>query len=432
MRTADRQTRRVLFIHPSFPSQFTAIGAELAAMPGMECYGLTYQANGPQIAAASPGMPHFGFLPDGALTPYSYGPSGPFEIGMRNARGIAATLLGIRERYIFDAVVAHAMFGAMLGLRSLLDCALVAYVELPGYHAAAARPEFPLTLDGALSSYACESLAYISMLHADLGIVPSEYSRQLFPPELRPKICVQMEGFDVAHLPPGGQAERHALGLPVDAPLVGFFGRTLEAVRGFDIFVQVAARLHASDPALQFLVIGDAQTLYGNEMTYLSGRSFKSYALEQAGVPEQLFHWRPAMPYELFRRHIACLDLAILPVFAGAANWSLFEAMAAGLPIISSRCCYVPEAIRDGQEGVLLDAYDIDGFVRTAQQLLSDSVRARALGAAARARIQNTYTLGHAANGYRRIIEEAIMLHALRSGGAAAAPAPASMARLPV
>jgi glycosyltransferase involved in cell wall biosynthesis len=402
---------RVLFAHPAFPNQFTALGAELNRDPAFECYGLTHQGAAPLVAASPGAMPHFGFWPDGQITASTYPYLQLYETGLRNALGMARTLMAVRNRYRFDAVIGHAGFGGTLFTREVLDCATISYVELSGYQAAAARPEFPLSPEVVFATGPFESLLYASVVKSDLCIVPSDYARRQLPPELQAKARVQMEGFDVEHIPPGGPAERATLGLPADAKLVGFFGRTLEAVRGFDIFVRAARRLHELDGTLQFVVIGDETTIYGNEMRYTGGRSFKEYALAQAGVPESLFHWRRSMPYDLFRRHIACLDLAVLPLFDGAGNWSLFEAMAVGLPILSSNHCFVPEIIRNGKEGILLEPYDVNGFVEQAVQLLRDPPRAYALGQAALARIRRKYTLSNAASGYRRIILEALDRH---------------------
>jgi glycosyltransferase involved in cell wall biosynthesis len=223
-----------------------------------------------------------------------------------------------------------------------------------------------------------------------------------------------MEGFDVTNIPTGGPSARAELGLPVEGRIVGFFGRTLEAVRGFDTFVQVARRLHERDDTLQFLVIGDEQTIYGSESRYLGGRSFKDYVLAHAGVPPELFLWRTSMSYAMFRRHIACLDLAILPTFEGAANWSIFEAMAVGLPVITSQRCFIPEVIRSGQEGILMDPYDVHGITDQAMILLHNPAQAAELGRAAQTRIRESYSLGHVAQGYARLLYEAIELHRAR------------------
>ena len=400
---------RVLFVHPSFPSQFTNLGNELNQQPNFQCFGLAHEACAPLIRAAGSGMPHFCFRPDGEANPYSYPFALPFESGMRNGRGIAHTFVGLDAAYHFDAVVGHAAFGATLHLRDLTKAAIISYAELPGYQSVMARPEFPITFDTLLSSQSYKALLYASMMHSDVCVAPSEHARRLLPHELQYKTRVQMEGFTTV-ASRAGQAERASLGLPTDVPLVGFFGRTLEAIRGFDSFVKVAKRLREIDPAVQFLIIGDDQTLYGNERTYLGSITFKQYALAHAGLSEDFFHWRSGMPYADFRRHISCLDLAVLPLFEGAANWNLFEAMAVGLPIVSADRGYVPEAIRHGQDGLLANPADVEQLVQLSMQLLKDRGLANQLGQSARERIESKYSHQAAANGYARIIREAIRL----------------------
>ena len=410
----DGRPLRALFIHPAYPNQFTAVAEELNRRGGFECFGLCHRS---AAAADPPPFPHFAFDADGQVGPQSYPISWCFEAGMRNARGIWHALGELSARIRFDVCVGYAGFGAALPSPHLSATARVAYSELPGFQSATARGEFPITLDQGLSERGFEALSYLSALEADLCVVPSEHTRRCFPPELRPKVRVQMEGFRTDPPPRAGAAERSALGLPRDAPLVAFFGRTLEAVRGFDVFVRVAARLRQLEPAVRFLVIGDESTIYGNENAYLSGTSFKRWALARAGLTEEDFHWRPFMPYEEFRRYLACVDLAILPLIEGAANWNLFEAMAAGLPILASDRCFVPEAIRSGREGILLDPADVEGFARQARALLREPRRARLLGRAAAERVRSRFSVEAASDGYARILREAVEIHRRRLTG---------------
>jgi glycosyltransferase involved in cell wall biosynthesis len=405
---------RVLFVHPSYPSQFTNIGSELNNDSNFQCFGLVHEGCAPMVRAAGQGMPHFCFRPDGETGSSSYAYALPFEAGMRNGRGIAHTVVSLDNAYHFDAIVGHAAFGSTLHLRDLTNAAVISYAELPGYQSMMARPEFPMTFDMLLSSQSYKALLYASMMHSDICIAPSNHARHLLPQELQTKTRVQMEGF-ATDVNRGNKEQRAMLGLPVDAPLIGFFGRTLEAVRGFDVFVGVARRLREIEPAAQFLVIGDDQTIYGNERTYLGPMSFKNYSLARAGVSEDLFHWRSYMPYDDFRRHIACLDLAVLPLFEGAANWNLYEAMAVGLPIVSADRGYVPEAIRNGRDGLLTDPANVEHLVQLSLRLLRDRRLANRLGNSARRRIQSDYSMPVAAAGYAQIIREAIRLRRARN-----------------
>ncbi|HWE04974.1 MAG TPA: glycosyltransferase [Tepidisphaeraceae bacterium] len=414
-RDARPQRLRVLFIHPAFPNQFTALGAELGKRAGFDCYGMVHHVMSRDAASAG-GMRHFVFEPEGQATPDGYAFTNPFESGVRNARGIARSLRLIKHAYPFDAVVGHAGFGSTLYLRSLIDAAIISYAEFPGYQCASGRAEFPVDPDVRLVGHACEALIYGSMAQSDLCVVPSRHARQFYPPALQPMIRVQPEGFQMDPITRGGASERESLGLPKEGQLVGFFARTLEAVRGFDVFVEVARSLHQSDPSLHFVVIGDDQSIYGSEMRYLGGKTFMDHTCRRLGVPMSLLHWRRTMPYERFRRHLACLDLAVLPTFEGAANWSIFEAMVAGLPIIASNRCFIPEIMRDGVEGILLDPGDYAQFVSAARDLLCHREKAAALGRAARLRASRDFSVSRAADGYAQIILDAVALRRQAAG----------------
>ncbi len=63
------------------------------------------------------------------------------------------------------------------------------------------------------------------------------------------------------------------------------------------------------------------------------------------------------------------------------------EAAAAGLPVVSYRHGGVPEAVADGQTGLLVDEGDVAGLSTALQRLLEDPAEARKLGEAGAARV---------------------------------------------
>ncbi len=62
----------------------------------------------------------------------------------------------------------------------------------------------------------------------------------------------------------------------------------------------------------------------------------------------------------------------------------IMEAMAAGLPVVSTRVAGVPEMIEDGRTGRLLDEHDVAGIASALEGLLRDPEMARRSGAAGR------------------------------------------------
>jgi glycosyltransferase involved in cell wall biosynthesis len=69
----------------------------------------------------------------------------------------------------------------------------------------------------------------------------------------------------------------------------------------------------------------------------------------------------------------------------------IMEAMAAGLPVVSTRVAGVPEMIEDRLTGRLLEEHDVAGLAETLEMLLKDVELARRWGAAGRAAVERKF-----------------------------------------
>jgi glycosyltransferase involved in cell wall biosynthesis len=399
---------RVLFVHPAYPNQFTQIAHKMGQQDGIECSFLVDLACSEQIQADGTPITYYGYRKDGGSANPGYSYTSNYEDAIRHGKGVIDVLASLVQSYPIDVVVGHASFGTTFFIKELLNLPVISYVELPGYYMTYCREEFPTIDEHRFLDMSFKSLVYTSVIHSDLAIVPSQHAKEFFPPELQSKIRVQMEGFQTHPLRYDKQALKKRLGLPDDGPIVGFVGRTLEAMRGFDIFAKVAVKLRAVRSELHFLVIGDEETIYGNEQTYLGGKSFKQYVLEVENLDESFFIFRGFLPYNDFLQHLQVMDIILFPLFEGAANWSLFEAMASGLTILASNRSFIPEVITPGKEGYLFDPYDIDGFTEKALKILSQPEKYSILGKNARKKIKKDYSIEKAVAGYLAIIEEAM------------------------
>ncbi|MBP5769583.1 MAG: glycosyltransferase family 4 protein [Fibrobacter sp.] len=66
-------------------------------------------------------------------------------------------------------------------------------------------------------------------------------------------------------------------------------------------------------------------------------------------------------------------DLLALPSYAETFGMSLVEAMGVGLPVVSARSGGVPYVVRDGVDGFLIDAGDVDALARKLESLVEDN-----------------------------------------------------------
>lgn len=69
----------------------------------------------------------------------------------------------------------------------------------------------------------------------------------------------------------------------------------------------------------------------------------------------------------------------------------IMEAMAAGLPVVSTRVAGIPEMIEDSATGRLLDEHDVAGLAGALEELLKDAALARRWGTAGRAAVERKF-----------------------------------------
>jgi glycosyltransferase involved in cell wall biosynthesis len=102
---------------------------------------------------------------------------------------------------------------------------------------------------------------------------------------------------------------------------------------------------------------------------------------------------------------LADADLFVLPSAAEAFPLALLQAMASGLPVVATRVAGVPELVRHGVDGLLVDADDWHAF-RQAVQLLAENAELRErLGRQARERVASGYGIG-------RCVEQLVAVYA--------------------
>lgn len=89
---------------------------------------------------------------------------------------------------------------------------------------------------------------------------------------------------------------------------------------------------------------------------------------------------------------LAQADVFVLPSYNEGLPVSVLEAMSYGVPVISTRVGGIPELVRDGVDGFLIDAGDRAALEDRLLRLAGDAALRRALGDAARARIEAEYS----------------------------------------
>jgi glycosyltransferase involved in cell wall biosynthesis len=171
---------------------------------------------------------------------------------------------------------------------------------------------------------------------------------------------------------------KRRLGLPVERIAIGAVGR-LSAEKGFDLLIEAVGRLVRAGCDVGLAIVGD-----GDEEPRLRAM----IAERNLGDRVQLLG---------FRGDVAAIYQA-LDVFAlsslreGLPN-VLLEAMAFELPVVATRIAGIPALVRDGDNGLLVPAGDVDALTTALSRLCSDAGLRAGLAKAARQTIEARYSL---------------------------------------
>ncbi|MDZ7722125.1 MAG: glycosyltransferase family 4 protein [candidate division KSB1 bacterium] len=98
-----------------------------------------------------------------------------------------------------------------------------------------------------------------------------------------------------------------------------------------------------------------------------------------------------------------------LPSYAEGFPLVLLEAMAAGLPIVSSRAGGIPDMIDDCRHGYLLNPGDVQGIAASIDTVWKEPARREKMAALNRQRVKRNYTIERCADKISQLYQE--LLH---------------------
>lgn len=185
-------------------------------------------------------------------------------------------------------------------------------------------------------------------------------------------------GFDLAPLLVAERRRgelRAELGL-ADAPLVGIVAR-LVPIKAHEVFLSAAARVRQQVPSARFLIVGDGELRASLEQ--------QTAALGLTGVVSFL-GWRADID-----RLYADIDVVALTSRNEGSPVALIEAMASGVPVVSTDVGGVADVVEHGVSGLLAPMDDAAGVADHILTLLADAGMRHAMGQQGRAKVAATY-----------------------------------------
>jgi glycosyltransferase involved in cell wall biosynthesis len=386
----------ILFVHNNFPAQFRNLASELASRPGNRVAAIGAQSAQPlpNVNLLRYRMPAFDVLP---THPFAR----RFDVECRRATEVLYALSELRSSgFEPDLIVGHCGWGETLPLRTMFPQAKIAtyceYYYRPEGQDVHFDPEGPeLGLDGLVGLHCKNASTLLALAESDIGLSPTEWQRQTYPPEFQGKIHVVHEGVDGERLRPDPKAQFAIPGGPVlrkGEEIVTYVARNLEPMRGFHVFMRSLPRLLAARPNAQVVIVGGEGVSYGESAP--AGRTWKAICMEEIASSADLtrVHFLPPQPYDDFVRLLQVSRVHTYLTVPFVLSWSLVEAMVLGCAIVASDTEPVREAIAHGVSGVLTPFLDPEALAnRLIELLAAKPARLAALGEAARATALSRY-----------------------------------------
>ncbi|MEW6444674.1 MAG: glycosyltransferase family 4 protein [Pseudomonadota bacterium] len=169
------------------------------------------------------------------------------------------------------------------------------------------------------------------------------------------------------------EAFRATFTLPEDAIVLGVIAQLIPRKGHRHLFAALPDIL-ARHPRVQVLIFGKGALR--EELESESRRLGLDAHVRFTGFRADLARWLP------------CLDLVAHPADMEGLGVSLLQAAAAAVPVIATRAGGMPEAVRDGETGLLIEPGDVDGLRAAILRLLDDDALRRGMGQAGQRYVQ--------------------------------------------
>jgi len=236
------------------------------------------------------------------------------------------------------------------------------------------------------------------VLHKEtaLYIAVSEFLRKQmtargFPEE---RIVMHYIGVDTQFFAPDQHTARE--------PVVLFTGRLTEK-KGCAHLIRAMHEVQAVAPQTKLVVIGDGELR--EELENLASQNLRTYSFLGVQPPNVVRKW-------MNRASVFSVPSVRDPFGDREGLGMVFlEAQAMGLPVVSFRSGGVPEAVEDGETGLLAEEGDWRALAGDILALLEDRNRWRVMSEAGRRRVRASFDLttqtAKLESIYRRVLEEA-------------------------
>jgi glycosyltransferase involved in cell wall biosynthesis len=161
----------------------------------------------------------------------------------------------------------------------------------------------------------------------------------------------------------GSSEVRHELGYLESDLIITSVGHAAP-VKGWDVLLASFGEVARQDAKARLLLVGDiptaGETAFADSLHALASRNGWGDRVRFLGRRDDI------------PRLLAISDIFVLPSRSEGQPGALVEAMATGLPCVAARVGGIPEVIRDGHDGLLVDRGDSEALGHAILRLVKD------------------------------------------------------------
>jgi hypothetical protein len=211
----------------------------------------------------------------------------------------------------------------------------------------------------------------------------------------RARVIAIPNGIDTATYTPSPDADRSQSPLRRGARHVVLIVGHLSEVKGYPTFLRAASLVARKAPDVAYLALG-GETIAPGYRAQLEALA------RQLGVDSSVHFlgWRSDVADVL-----RAADVMVLPSLDEGLPMAILEAMACGLPVISTPVGGVPEAVVPEETGLLVPPQDTDALAAAILRLVRESDLARRMGAAGRLRAERHFSVDRVVSSIHSLYE---------------------------
>jgi glycosyltransferase involved in cell wall biosynthesis len=207
-----------------------------------------------------------------------------------------------------------------------------------------------------------------------------ENSIRKFKPKIKARVVTVLNGVNIDHFNPGkeGAIIRNQFNIPTQATVICTIG-VFRFQKRFELWLEIASEILKVQPDVHFIIVGDGP-LIGQILAKRSELKLEKH-VHMAGLQADV------------RPYLAASDIYMMSSIFEGLPIALLEAMACGLPIITTDAGGIKEVVRHEIEGLVCNVDEPKKLTDFANRLITEISLRQQLAINARLRIVKDFSM---------------------------------------